>query len=102
MKISGKLPLTPTADAVLPPAAAGRGRFERGRGDRGPVQRDAGTPAPRGAGTGCGGVGGGGEQRGTCGGSAAGARERTRNFTRISETNFSGALRSRQAGVVNF
>ena len=31
-----------------------------------------------------------------------GARERTRNFTRISETNFSGALRSRQAGVVNF
>lgn len=32
----------------------------------------------------------------------AGARERARNFTRISETNFSGALRSRQAGVVNF
>lgn len=28
--------------------------------------------------------------------------ERARNFTRISETNFSGALRSRQAGVVNF
>lgn len=39
--------------------------------------------------------------RGRCDG-AAGARERARNFTRISETNFSGALRSRQAGVVNF
>jgi len=108
MKISGKLPLTPTADAVLPPATAGRGRFERGRGrggggrgeggrDRGPVQRE--MPGLRGerarAARGRG-------QRGMYGGSAAGARERTRNFTRISETNFSGALRSRQAGVVNF
>lgn len=87
MKISGKLPLVSTADTVLPSATAKRGRF--GRGCSG--MSDAGS----------GGVGGGREQEKT-GAGPAGARERARNFTRISETNFSGALRSRQAGVVNF
>lgn len=46
------------------------------------------------------GMGAGGREK--TGAGAAGVRERARNFTRISETNFSGALRSRQAGVVNF
>lgn len=83
MKISGKLPLASTADTVLPSATARRERFgegERGRvGVSGSLQGGMETSA-----------------------GAAGARERARNFTRISETNFSGALRSRQAGVVNF
>lgn len=70
MKISGKLPLASTADAMLPSPgrAAGGGR------EAGACRREG----------------------------VAAARERTRNFTRISETNFSAALRSRQAGVVNF
>lgn len=87
MKISGKLPLASTADTVLPSATARRGRF--GEGERGRVGVSDGVPA-------------GEEGRVETSAGAAGARERARNFTRISETNFSGALRSRQAGVVNF
>jgi len=84
MKISGKLPLASTADTVLPSATARCGGL--GEGERGRVGVSDGVPA-EGVETSAG---------------AAGARERARNFTRISETNFSGALRSRQAGVVNF
>ena len=78
MKISGKLPLASTADAMLPsPGRAAGGGREGGREEERPGRE-------------------GGRER------VAAARERTRNFTRISETNFSAALRSRQAGVVNF
>lgn len=76
MKISGKLPLASTADAMLP--SPGHRRQQSG----GVAWENRGEGA---------------QKKGW-----AGARERTRNFTRISETNFSGALRSRQAGVVNF
>lgn len=90
MKISGKLPLASAADTVLPSATARRGRCgNEGWGGGGglKVYRDVegGLKECEGGREGC-----------------ARAREQARNFTRISETNFSNALRSRQAGVVNF